>query len=75
MTTPESLEVMLVSQRVDAHRIFADLCTVIVDEVHAVAGTVRGAHLMSVIERLAHISKYDVQRVGLWFAFEPLLWS
>lgn len=65
MTTPESLEVMLISQRVDERKIFADLRTVIIDEVHALAGTDRGAHLMSVIERLAHVSKHDVQRVGL----------
>ncbi|OIP37519.1 MAG: DEAD/DEAH box helicase [Deltaproteobacteria bacterium CG2_30_63_29] len=65
MTTPESLEVMLVSRRVDEARIFADLRVVIIDEVHALAGTDRGAHLMSVVERLARVSKHDVQRVGL----------
>ena len=36
-----------------------------IDEVHALAGTDRGAHLMSVIERLARLSKHDLQRVGL----------
>ena len=65
MTTPESLEVMLVSQRVDEHKIFADLRTVVIDEVHALAGSDRGAHLMSVLERLVRVSKHDVQRVGL----------
>ena len=65
MTTPESLEVMLVSPRVDENSLFADLRTVVIDEVHAFAGSDRGAHLMSVLERLAHISKHDVQRVGL----------
>ncbi len=65
MTTPESLEVMLVSQRVDERRIFADLRVVVIDEIHAVAGTDRGAHLMSVLERLVRVSKHDVQRVGL----------
>jgi len=65
MTTPESLEVMLVSRRVNEHTLFADLRTVVIDEVHAVAGTDRGAHLISVIERLAKVSKHDVQRVGL----------
>jgi ATP-dependent Lhr-like helicase len=53
MTTPESLEVMLVSQRVDERKLFADLRMVVIDEVHALAGTDRGAHLISVIERLA----------------------
>ncbi|USQ82560.1 DEAD/DEAH box helicase [Streptomyces phaeoluteigriseus] len=65
MTTPESLEVMLVSPRVDENKLFADLRIVVIDEVHALAGSDRGAHLMSVLERLARISKHDVQRVGL----------
>jgi ATP-dependent Lhr-like helicase len=65
MTTPESLEVMLVSHRVDEHTLFGDLRVVVIDEVHALAGTDRGAHLMSVIERLVRVSKHDVQRVGL----------
>jgi len=65
MPTPESLEVMLVSPRVPVDRLFTDLRIVIIDEIHAMAGTDRGAHLMSVLERLAHRSKHDVQRVGL----------
>ena len=65
MTTPESLEVMLVSRRVAATALFADLRLVIVDEVHALAGSDRGAHLMSVVERLVRRSRHDVQRVGL----------
>ena len=65
MTTPESLEVMLISQRVDERKLFADLRFVVIDEVHALAGTDRGAHLMSVVERLAQISKHDLQRIGL----------
>ena len=65
MTTPESLEVMLVSQRIKHKLLFEDLRAVVVDEVHALAGTDRGAHLMSVIERLARVSRHDVQRIGL----------
>jgi len=65
MTTPESLEVMLVSQSVPAPRLFADLRIVVIDEVHAMAGTDRGAHLMSVLERLRQLSRHDLQRVGL----------
>jgi ATP-dependent Lhr-like helicase len=65
MTTPESLEVMLVSQRVDTAKLFGDLRIVVIDEVHAIAGTDRGAHLMSVLERIARLSRHDVQRVGL----------
>jgi len=65
MTTPESLEVMLVSARSPVQRLFKDLRLIVIDEVHALAGTDRGAHLMSVIERLAPVSQNDIQRVGL----------
>ncbi|MBI2481324.1 MAG: DEAD/DEAH box helicase [Planctomycetia bacterium] len=65
MTTPESLEVMLVSERVDAAKLFSDLRVVIIDEVHAIAGQDRGAHLMSVLERIARLSRHDIQRIGL----------
>ncbi len=65
MTTPESLEVMLVSARVDAAKLFRDLRVVVIDEIHAFAGSDRGAHLMSVLERIAALSRHDVQRVGL----------
>lgn len=65
MTTPESLEVMLLSPRFPTPKVFPDLRMVIVDEVHAFAGTERGAHLMSVLERLIKSTKNDVQRIGL----------
>ncbi|HEU4578234.1 MAG TPA: DEAD/DEAH box helicase, partial [Polyangiaceae bacterium] len=65
MTTPESLEVMLMSARVPAERLFRGLQSIIVDEIHAFAGTDRGAHLMSVIERLAALAGRDLQRIGL----------
>jgi ATP-dependent helicase Lhr and Lhr-like helicase len=65
MTTPESLEVMLISSRSPVQRLFRDLRLIIIDEVHALAGTDRGAHLMSIIERLAPASRNDIQRVGL----------
>ncbi len=65
MTTPESLEVMLVSPRFPIKKVFPDLRMAIIDEIHAVAGTDRGAHLMSIIERLRPLSRNDVQRIGL----------
>ena len=65
MTTPESLEVMLISSRVPIARLMADLRVVIIDEVHAMAGQDRGGHLMSVIARLTARSRHDVQRIGL----------
>lgn len=65
MTTPESLEVMLLSAKVPHSQLFADLRIVVIDEIHALAGTDRGTHLISVIERLARYTSNDVQRVGL----------
>ena len=65
MTTPESIEVMMVSQKTDARRLFAGLRVVIVDEVHAFADDDRGAHLASLLERLVHFCGHDLQRIGL----------
>lgn len=65
MTTPESLEVMLMSARTDARALFDGLSAVIVDEVHAFAGDDRGAHLASLLERLTVFCGRDLQRIGL----------
>lgn len=65
MITPESLEVMLISQSTDVRELFSGLRTVIVDEVHAFAADDRGAHLVSVLERLARFCGQDLQRIGL----------
>ena len=65
MTTPESLEVMLLSSKVPHTRLFNDLRAVIVDEIHALAGSDRGTHLISVFERLFRCTNNDVQRIGL----------
>ncbi|GAA0739629.1 DEAD/DEAH box helicase [Dactylosporangium roseum] len=65
LTTPESLEAMLVSTLTDPRQVFADLRMVIVDEVHAFAGDDRGWHLLAVLERLSRIAGRRVQRIGL----------
>lgn len=65
MTTPESLEVMFVSSKVSEEDVFGDLRMMVVDEIHALAGTDRGAHLMSLIERIDRVSNRSIQRVGL----------
>ncbi|WP_433792663.1 DEAD/DEAH box helicase [Actinoplanes sp. CA-252034] len=65
LTTPESLESMLVSRNVDHRAFFAGLRTVVVDEVHAFAGDDRGWHLLAVLERLTHLIGRPVQRIGL----------
>jgi len=65
LTTPESLESMLVSVKVDHYRLFGPLRAVIVDEVHAFADDDRGWHLLAVLERLARLCGRPPQRVGL----------
>jgi ATP-dependent helicase Lhr and Lhr-like helicase len=65
LTTPESLESMLVSVNVDHYRLFADLQAVIVDEVHAFGSGDRGWHLLAVLERLSRIAGRPLQRIGL----------
>lgn len=65
LTTPESLESMLVSRRVDHRALFSSVRAIIVDEVHAFAGGDRGWHLLAVLERLQRISGQPIQRIGL----------
>jgi ATP-dependent Lhr-like helicase len=65
LTTPESLESMLVSASVDHRRFFADLQTVVVDEVHAFGSGDRGWHLLAVLERLTRLCERSLQRIGL----------
>ena len=69
ITTPESLYLMLTS---GAREIFAGTETVILDEIHAVAQTKRGAHLAISLERLVEQAGRDVQRVGLSATQNPL---
>ncbi|MDJ0462990.1 DEAD/DEAH box helicase [Streptomyces sp. H27-C3] len=65
LTTPESLEAMLVSTNVDHRTFFSGLRTIVVDEVHAFAGDDRGWHLLAVLERLQRVVGRPVQRIGL----------
>ncbi|WP_346385987.1 ATP-dependent helicase, partial [Nocardioides sp.] len=69
ITTPESLFLMLTSQARDSLR---GVETVIVDEVHAVAGTKRGAHLALSLERLDALLERPAQRIGLSATVRPL---
>lgn len=62
ITTPESLYLMLTSRARESLR---GVETVIVDEVHAVAGTKRGAHLALSLERLDALLAKSAQRIGL----------
>lgn len=65
LTTPESLEAMLVSANVDHRSFFAGVRAVVVDEVHAFADDDRGWHLLAVLERLTHLTGRPLQRIGL----------
>lgn len=69
ITTPESLFLLLTSQAREALR---GVGTVIVDEVHAVAGTKRGAHLALSLERLDTLLDRPAQRVGLSATVRPV---
>ena len=68
VTTPESLFLLLTSK---ARRILSAVDTVIVDEVHAIAGSKRGAHLALSLERLESLAGRSVQRIGLSATVEP----
>ncbi len=68
ITTPESLFLMLTSA---ARETLAEVQTVIVDEVHAVAGTKRGAHLALSLERLDQLLATPAQRIGLSATVRP----
>ncbi len=65
LTTPESIESMLVSATIDPRALLGDLRAVVVDEVHAFAGDDRGWHLLAVLERLTELTGRSLQRVGL----------
>jgi ATP-dependent helicase YprA (DUF1998 family) len=69
ITTPESLYLMLTSR---AREFLTGAEAVIVDEVHAVARTKRGAHLALTLERLEHQTEGPLQRIGLSATQRPL---
>ena len=69
ITTPESLFLLLTSQ---GRELLRSVRTLILDEVHAVAGTKRGAHLALSVERLDRLLGAPVQRVGLSATQRPI---
>ncbi|WP_313422556.1 ATP-dependent helicase [Stenotrophomonas rhizophila] len=69
ITTPESLFLMLTSKARDSLR---DVHTVIIDEIHAVAGSKRGTHLALSLERLDAVAQQPVQRIGLSATVRPV---
>ncbi|MCH9674442.1 MAG: DEAD/DEAH box helicase [Gammaproteobacteria bacterium] len=68
VTTPESLFLMMGSK---ARAGFAHVGTIIVDEIHSLAPTKRGAHLALTMERLSEVSLREPQRIGLSATVRP----
>ncbi len=69
ITTPESLFLLLTSR---AREMLTSVRTLILDEVHAVAATKRGAHLCLSVERLQRLAGQPVQRIGLSATQRPM---
>ena len=69
ITTPESLYLLLTSKGED---ILRGVTGVIVDEIHAMAGTKRGSHLALSLERLEQVAERPIQRIGLSATQRPL---
>lgn len=65
LITPESLEVILIFRREHKADLFANVRSVIIDEIHAFAGDDRGWHLLSVLERISRHAGRELQRIGL----------
>ena len=70
VTTPESLYLLLTAER--SRAMLATARTIIVDEIHAVLETRRGAHLGLSLERLDHVAGRRLQRVGLSATQRPI---
>jgi ATP-dependent Lhr-like helicase len=65
LTTPESLEAMMISPRVNVTTLLGDVRAVVVDELHAFAGDDRGWHLLFLLGRVEHLSGRQLKRIGL----------
>ena len=70
VTTPESLYLLLTAER--SREMLRSARTVIVDEIHAVVETRRGAHLALTLERLDHVAGRKLQRIGLSATQKPV---
>jgi ATP-dependent Lhr-like helicase len=70
VTTPESLYLLLTSER--SRQMLRTVRTVIIDEIHAVIGTRRGAHLALSLERLRDVAEHPVLRLGLSATQKPV---
>ena len=69
ITTPESLNIMLTSRK--SRGVFTGVTTVILDEIHSVAGNKRGTHLITAVDRLVPLAG-EFQRIALSATVKPL---
>lgn len=65
VTTPESLEGMMISGRIKHKEFFSNIRFILIDELHALISGPRGAQLASLMERIAYYSKHDIQRIAM----------
>jgi ATP-dependent Lhr-like helicase len=65
LTTPESLEAMLISQNGAARECLKNVRTIVVDEIHAFARDDRGTHMLAVMERIQSLTGRSLHRIGL----------
>ncbi|HYY43888.1 MAG TPA: DEAD/DEAH box helicase, partial [Actinomycetota bacterium] len=70
ITTPESMYLLMTAER--SREMLRSVRTVIVDEIHALAGNKRGSHLALTLERLEHVVPSPLQRVGLSATQRPI---
>ena len=65
LTTPESLEALLVSARPEGREILRTARVAVIDEIHSFAADDRGWHLLAVLERICRLAGREIQRIGL----------
>jgi ATP-dependent helicase Lhr and Lhr-like helicase len=70
ITTPESFYILLTSE--SGRRGLAGVRTLILDEIHSIAGNKRGSHLMLSVERLCALTKKPIARIGLSATLHPI---
>jgi len=71
VTTPESLYLLVTAER--SRGMLSGVQTIILDEIHAVAGNKRGSHLALTLERLGHVAAAPPQRIGLSATQRPIV--
>ncbi len=65
LTTPESLEAMFLSRRVDTAQLLGGVRAMILDEIHAFGGDDRGWHMLAILDRIDELGEARAQRIGL----------